>query len=139
MPAIGLAVTLRELGRTEEALVVMEAAPAMLGGITEATIATCYAALGRNQEARAILERFEAAATDEMPIAFLRASVHMALGEKEKVLDMLELSADQREGMIIWIAVQPGWDPVREEPRFKNLVKRIGLDGGSGSAPPPSA
>ncbi len=127
MPAMGLSVVLRNSGRYQEALEVIDAAPKMLGGIAEASRAACLPELGRPDEARAILSGFEAAATEESPIAYVRASIHEALGEVDQCLDLLEIAADHKEAMVLQIGVAPWFCSMHGLPRFEALKQRIGL------------
>ncbi len=60
------------------------------------------------------------------PIAF--AGVHLGLGDKEKALDWIEKCVDERAGDAISLKANPVWDDLRSEPRFVELVKKIGLE-----------
>jgi len=72
------------------------------------------------------LDRTTARARTEFvsPSAF--AQIHMALGETGKSLDELEESFEGRTGWILpFLNVDPLFDPVRADPRFRDLVARI--------------
>jgi serine/threonine-protein kinase len=53
--------------------------------------------------------------------------VHLGLGEKELALDWLEEGCERRESQMVGIKVHPVYDPLREEPRFQALLKRLRL------------
>ena len=55
------------------------------------------------------------------------AIIYAQLGDKEKALDALEQAYSERDFMLTEIAVEPGLDPLRSEPRFKALLQRVGL------------
>ena len=56
------------------------------------------------------------------------AQIHMALGEGAQALDELETSFETRTGWILpFLAVDPVFDPLRGDPRFKDLLARIGV------------
>jgi serine/threonine-protein kinase len=55
------------------------------------------------------------------------ALIHLGLGEKEKALDLLESGCEQRQPVLASLKVHPAYDTLREEPRFKAILKRIGL------------
>jgi tetratricopeptide (TPR) repeat protein len=55
------------------------------------------------------------------------AYLYLALGERDKALDLLTEAVDQREPAVLWLAVDPRVDPLRREPRFTALVQRLGL------------
>ena len=53
--------------------------------------------------------------------------LYAALGEKEKALDWLEKAYQSRRHML-WLKVNPAYDPIRSEARFKNLLHRLRLE-----------
>ena len=58
----------------------------------------------------------------------LRALLHLGLGEKDKGLDWLEKGFEEQDGFCCGLKVYPGFDPLRDEPRFQALLKKVGLD-----------
>jgi len=54
------------------------------------------------------------------------AYTYAALGNKESALQALEKAFAEREN-IVWLNVDPEWDPIRADPRFQDLVRRVGL------------
>ena len=58
------------------------------------------------------------------PMGFAIAYAH--LGETEKALSYLERSFEERVGWMLLIGADPGLDILRKEPRFKELVRKIG-------------
>src|SRR5688572_22683929 len=50
-----------------------------------------------------------------------------SIGENQMALDQLEHAFADREGFITLINVDPRLDPLRDEPRFKELLKKIGF------------
>ncbi len=60
-------------------------------------------------------------------VSFSRfARTYAALGEKDLALQALEKAFVEREPMA-WLNVDPEWDPIRADPRFQDLVRRVGL------------
>ena len=59
------------------------------------------------------------------PDAFL-ARIHAALGENDTALDYLERVYADRSESVVWLKVDPSFDPLRKDPRFIALVKRVG-------------
>ena len=57
------------------------------------------------------------------PVVFTVAFT--SLGEKEKALDYLELAYEKKADNLTLIAVDPFFDPLREEPRFKTILKKM--------------
>ncbi|HEV8610309.1 MAG TPA: protein kinase [Thermoanaerobaculia bacterium] len=55
------------------------------------------------------------------------ALVSLSLGDKEAALDWLEKAYEDRNWYMPWIHLEPRFDPIRSEPRFTALVRRMGL------------
>jgi len=49
------------------------------------------------------------------------------LGENEEALKWLEQSYENREDAMAWLKVEPAWIPLRSDPRFQDLMRRVGL------------
>ncbi len=58
---------------------------------------------------------------------FLIALFHTGLGSFEEALDWLERACDERVANVVFLGVDPAFDPLRAEPRFQALLARIGL------------
>jgi adenylate cyclase len=55
------------------------------------------------------------------------ARIYAQLGEPEKALESLEKAYEEREIPLIEIGVEPALDPLRSNPRFQSLLRRMGL------------
>jgi tetratricopeptide (TPR) repeat protein len=60
------------------------------------------------------------------------AWTYAALGDKDLALQALEKAFAEREQMA-WLNVHPKWDPIRGDPRFQDLLRRVGLPMSPGS------
>lgn len=80
---------------------------------------------GKRSEALAMLKTIEAPG-DEPPPAFDIAAVYAALGDRDAAFRWLNKSYDQRS--IFLLKVHPFFDPLRSDPRFAELLRRIGLN-----------
>jgi TolB-like protein/Tfp pilus assembly protein PilF len=56
-----------------------------------------------------------------------RANMWAALGDREQALRWLERAHAERDDELVWIAVEPWYEPLRADPRFKALLERMGL------------
>jgi serine/threonine-protein kinase len=56
------------------------------------------------------------------------ATVSVALGELEQAVDWCELAAEEKRGWVMYLGVHPVVDPLRQNPRFQALVRKMGLE-----------
>jgi serine/threonine-protein kinase len=88
----------------------------------------CIAAMiGKRDESRQILNRLLALAKKYPVSPGLIALVHIALDEREQCLTWLEKAYAQHSSMMTWLKVDPRFDKIRQEPRFQELMRRVGL------------
>jgi len=92
-----------------------------------AALAAAYAAGGRAPEARAILEQLEGALPQRYVSACDIAAVYAALQESDVALQWLEKAFAERSPRMVELGVEPIFDPLRTDPRFVDLVRRVGL------------
>jgi DNA-binding winged helix-turn-helix (wHTH) protein/TolB-like protein/tetratricopeptide (TPR) repeat protein len=86
-----------------------------------------YALLGNVVEARKVLGELDELSQRRYVSPYERAILHAALGETGQALDWLEKAYQQRSGWMLYLPVEPRLDPLRPDPRFGNLVRRVGL------------
>ncbi len=55
------------------------------------------------------------------------ADMYTHAGDQEKALHWLEVAFQERDGGLTYLNCDPEWDPIRSDPRFKDLVRRVGL------------
>jgi hypothetical protein len=55
------------------------------------------------------------------------------LGERELALEILERAVRRRDTLLPWLSCEPAWDPLREHPRFQNLLVELRLPAAAGS------
>jgi TolB-like protein len=91
-----------------------------------AFVAHAQANIGHPNEAREILTQLTEAAKKRYVQPYAFAVVHLALGEKDQALDWLERAAQDRGGSYFnFVKVDPYLDPLRGDPRFEALVKKV--------------
>jgi tetratricopeptide (TPR) repeat protein len=64
---------------------------------------------------------------DEETRKFDLARSYLVLGDKAAALDFLEKSYQERQYHVVTLKVDPAWDPLRNEPRFVALMKKVGF------------
>jgi eukaryotic-like serine/threonine-protein kinase len=94
--------------------------PSHLGGL-----AAVYAKSGRADTARIILKDLLERARTGYVTPFALSSIYVALKEPDHALDWLEKAYDSRSAEMVALQVAPAWDPLRNQPRFKNLLARM--------------
>src|SRR5258706_12604103 len=80
---------------------------------------------GRQAEARALLACLHDLAAKHYVHSPGFALIHMALGETEQALDWLEAGCANREMAMSSLKSHPVYDPLRGEPRFQQLLRKI--------------
>lgn len=58
---------------------------------------------------------------------YIRAAVYASAGMKDQALDMIGRSIDERDPAVARLKIEPGFDPLRADPRFPELLRRINL------------
>ncbi len=53
---------------------------------------------------------------------------YLGLGENEQAFLWLEEAYKEKSSILLYVKVHPFFDPIRADPRFANLVRRVGLD-----------
>lgn len=84
-----------------------------------------YALSGKRDQATAILDRLKT--TEKYVSPAEMAILYAALGDKEKAFASLDKAFSERDFPLTALKVEPGYDPLREDSRYKDLLKRMGL------------
>lgn len=87
------------------------------------------AAAGRREKALQVLQKLEESSRTEQSSEseFGIARLHAALGNTPESLAWLEKARVNRDGNLVTVQVDPGFDPIRDDPRFRVFVERMGL------------
>ncbi len=81
---------------------------------------------GEEQAAREVLTALENL-PPQHDLAFALATLSFGLGDKDRGLSWLEEAWERRDGHALWIKVHPALDSVRDDPRYRELLARMGL------------
>src|SRR5205085_6178729 len=93
-----------------------------------AALARVYALSGDRKKATAILDEMQKVKSQPEGEGTALASAYLALGDPERALYWLELTA-AGDIQANWLRVDPAFDSVRNNPRFITVVNRIGTKG----------
>jgi tetratricopeptide (TPR) repeat protein len=86
-----------------------------------------YAFQGKEEEANKILSELKDKRQREYLRPYVLAESYAALGDKDKAITWLEKAYEERDDWIAFIKVDPNLDGLRAEPRFVELLRRVGL------------
>ncbi|MEP6590417.1 MAG: protein kinase [Gemmatimonadota bacterium] len=119
------------LGRTEAALAAFRQGQSLATAVRsyDAMIVRALVALGEREEAAAIMERLAQQAKTEYLRAEVLAMGYAALGDLEAAFACLQQAFDAHSAGLIYLHVDPGYHPLRVDPRFAEVVRKVGLVG----------
>jgi serine/threonine-protein kinase len=83
---------------------------------------------GRLGEARDLRDRLLALERHRYVSPSDLAKVHLALGDYDTAFAMLERAWTERRGLLVYLRIEPIFDPIRSDPRFDDLLQRMRLD-----------
>ena len=93
-----------------------------------AAIGFLYGQWGKPEKAQAILDEFAALAREgKYASSYGVAVVYAGLKDKERILALLDQAYVERSHWLVWLNNDPRWDAFRSEPRFRELVRKVGL------------
>lgn len=124
-----LAVTYARTGRRNEAFAEINKAIELNGRLPAyvAIIGGIHAKFDEKIEANKMLQELMTRAKTEYVAPHDIALLYVGLGDKEKALAWLEKAVSERDFSILSIKAAPAWDSLRGDPRFDELLRRIGL------------
>ena len=128
---VGLGRAYAAVGRHVEAIAEIESAMKQQGNLTVwmAEVGRIHAVAGNLDEARRIHRQLREG-QGQSRLAARPASlayISIALGDTETAFEELQRATLQRAPAMLWANVDPRFDPVRNDSRFRDLVARIGL------------
>jgi serine/threonine protein kinase/tetratricopeptide (TPR) repeat protein len=124
-----LGLLLRKAGRYELAIAEGEKAINLSGGspLMRAALAHTLGTAGRTTEARQILDDLTKLARQKYVASYIFAGIHIGLGENDRAIECLEKSYEEHSHWLIYLHIDPGMDALRDHPRFRDLLRRVGL------------
>ena len=84
-----------------------------------------YGVAGRRSDAQAVLDELRDLSQQQEVPALYFAFVHVGLGAVDEAIDALEHAYEERTGVMVYLKVEPMWDPLRSDPRFQALLRRM--------------
>jgi tetratricopeptide (TPR) repeat protein len=93
-----------------------------------AWVGRVYAQSGKRTQALKILEEMIGLSKQQQVPPYAMASLYATLGEKDKAFEWLEKIYKERNYYVVFLNVDPALDSLRRDPRFIDLLGRIGLE-----------
>jgi TolB-like protein/Flp pilus assembly protein TadD len=112
-----------------------EAAPEFLKGmellkenmVVETDMGHFYAVSGKRAEAQKIVEKAREITKQRYVSAYQVALIYTGLEERERAFDWLEKAYQEHADSLVYLKVDPRLESLRSDPRFVDLVRRVGL------------
>lgn len=126
----GVGYALTANGQPEEAIPLMEKglslsdrSPGIMGVLIRA-----YAHAGRRADALSLLAELKRRQTSGYIPTAAFVNGYLGVGETNEAFAALEKACEEHSQIVLWLKVHPHFDPIRNDPRFRVLLHRVGLD-----------
>jgi tetratricopeptide (TPR) repeat protein len=126
LPRLWLGLALAAEGRYDDALEELEKTGEMIMACVGAR-GYVLAQAGRRNEAEQVIEQMIARSAKTYVAGNFIAQVHVGLGQRDEAFAWLERAYAEHSFQFIFLRVDPTWDAIREDPRFSDLVRRVGI------------
>ncbi|HET6796841.1 MAG TPA: tetratricopeptide repeat protein, partial [Gemmatimonadales bacterium] len=122
-----------ERGNHGDAIVELQTAVKLLKGAPWGLtmLGYAYAKAGKRAEARQIIVRLTTLAKERYVSSYEIAAIYVGLGEKESAFQWLSRAYEERSGWLPYVNVEPRLKPLHSDPRFQELVGKVGLPSAS--------
>jgi TolB-like protein/Tfp pilus assembly protein PilF len=119
----------KQAGMYDEAIAEIQEAARLSGRSPRmvARLGHAYAIAGRKQEALEALHELNGMSERQYVSPYEIAIIYAGLGERDLVFEWLERAYEDRSSWLTFLKVEPSFDKLHSDPRFVDLVKRVGL------------
>jgi TolB-like protein/Tfp pilus assembly protein PilF len=116
-------------GLYREGLLALEKFSALsrTSAISRALVGYTHARLGERSAALRIIEELTSASKHSFIPAFLYALVYAGLEDKDQAFGWLEKAYEERFNRLAYLKQDALWDPLRSDPRFIDMLRRLGI------------
>src|SRR5262249_1140820 len=90
-------------------------------------LAQTFATAGKRDKAGQILDDLTTLAQQRYVASYFLAGICVGLGEEERALEWLGKADEEHSHWLIYLHLDPSMDGLRADPRFQDLLRRIGL------------
>jgi tetratricopeptide (TPR) repeat protein len=112
-----------------EAIAYTERSIARTGRQTDSLgcLALLYGRAGRKSETQNIISELKQRSRHHYVFPSVFAQAYLGLGDKDRALTYLERAYGEQDPALFYLKVSPLLDPLRSEPRFQALLRRVNL------------
>lgn len=124
-----LGLAFQEIGRHRDAIAHLHEARDLSKNSSAAlgALANAYAASGKKTHAAALIKELKAKSLLQYVSSFDLAVANRGLGKHDEAIQWLERAYEERADRLIFLLTKPTFDVLRSDPRFVNLLKRVGF------------
>jgi len=124
-----LGLVYRKTGRYEMAIAEGEKGVALSDGspLMRAALAHTYGMANKTKEALETLESLTNLAKQKYIAPYFLAGIHIGMGENDRALECLERAYEEKSHWLIYLHIDPSMDTLRDDARFQDLLRRVGL------------
>ena len=124
-----LGLAYRKTGRYEMAVTEGEKGVALSAGSTlmRAALGQTFGMANRTKEAMETMERLTSLAKQQYVAPYFLAGIDVGMGQNHQALEYLERAYEEKSHWMIYLHIDPGMDPLRGDPHFQDILRRVGL------------
>jgi len=138
VPYWGMGMCYEQQGKYEEAIAQFQKTieSSGRGSNTIASLGHAFGLAGHLSEARKILLELKERSKKHYVSSYQVALVELGLGHKGKAVRELQTAFQERSTLVTYLKMDPRFDPLRSDPRFQDLLRRMNLpvDSAKGAA-----
>ena len=125
---VALGMTYALMGKHEEAVAEIKQAISLRDDVRNiAALGYAYALAGKRAEARKVIEDLAELSKGRYVSSYFIAGIYAGLRERDQAFAWLEKAYQERQPSLTLMGVDPLFDPLRSDPRFTALVRRVGV------------
>lgn len=115
-------------GKYADALLALRRGEALLSGNrVTGDIGHVHAVSGNRREAERVISALQQESTRRYVSAFEIALIYVGLGRTDQAFEWLERAYRERSDWLVYLRIDPRLDPIRSDPRFEDLARRVGI------------
>ncbi len=125
---LGIGISYVNEGRFKEGIPELQKGIELLPGdaYSMGQLGIAYALSGDRARAREVLSKLENPSQPYLP-AYSIATVYAGLADKERTISWLKKGYEERNNDMVYMKIEPVLDPIRSDPRFQDLIRRVGF------------